>query len=344
MIKLNNFDLVSPLEKSEKGVVPYLTFPLTTKCLFKCIYCGDGGEATASKVNIPSFDFVVDRATQAYNFGIRKFRLTGGEPTLHADFWEIVSFISSLGDDVFLLVNTNAALIKKREQNYRKGLTNVKFAASLDSLNEENFDRISVTKGYFNDTLEGIRILSDNGNLLRINMVVNRLNIDEVFDMIEFCRNIGTHLKLLDVVSVPSPHQERKNLHVSTDNLENQLRDRASTVELHQYARCFGTPCFIYVVDGVRITIKSTSHGSRYDQIGVCKDCSYYPCHEGLYDMFLLPDGRLCGCRWSETSVIAAETFVKSLENITQIFQRADWHLPKRIVDMTPYPDFIKNE
>jgi hypothetical protein len=114
--------------------------------------------------------------------------------------------------------------------------------------------------------------------------------------------------------------------------------DRAT----HEYARSFGTPCFIYDIDGVRITVKSTSHGSRYDPDGICNDCFYYPCHEGLYDMFLLPDGRLCGCRWSATSVIAADDFIKALNDLSRIFQRADWHLPEQVLDMPPYPDFIK--
>jgi len=342
MARHTGFDVISPERKQKENILPYLTFPLTTSCMFQCAYCGQGGETTASHKAMPTYEFVVDRTLQAYDYGVRKFRLTGGEPTLHKRFGDMLAFFSQV-PDVFLLVNTNAALIGRNEHLLNNAGVNVHFAASLDSLDRCNFDRITGTDGYFDDVIRGIRLLAAHGNLFRLNMVVNRWNIHEVFSIIDFCRELGCNLKLLDVVSVPIPFNDWDNLHICTDPLEDELAERADYFELHQYARSFGTPCNIYTVDGVRVTVKSTSHGSHYDTEGICKGCPYFPCHEGVYDLFLLPDGRLCGCRWSEESVSSGNTFLEMLDTLVKVFQRAKWYHPSEVVSMKPYPTFTQH-
>jgi cyclic pyranopterin phosphate synthase len=343
MARHTGFDVVPPEQKTAQKIFPYVTFPLTTKCLFECAYCGVGGETTASYKTMPTVEFIIERTQQSYNYGIRKFRLTGGEPTLHRQFGDILCFFSEFSD-IFLLVNTNAALIKKEEKRLLSNANeNVHFAASLDSLTPENFDMLSGTTGYFDQVIDGIRILSERGRLLRLNMVVTRWNIHEVFQIIQFCKELKCDLKLLDVVSVPIPYNDRNGIQIWTNPLENSLARIANLQESHQYARNFGTPCNIYVIDGVRVTMKSTTHGSHYDKDGICKDCSYFPCHEGLYDLFLLADDRLCGCRWSENSVSPGKNFIECLDNLVKIFQRAEWYQPEQIVSMKPYPDFVKH-
>lgn len=342
MTRHTDFDVISAKQKVSRNILPYLSFPLTKACVFQCAYCGAGGETTASYDAMAKFELVVERTLQAYDFGIRKFRLTGGEPTLHKQFGDMLAFFSEL-EKVFLLVNTNAALIKKSEAFLSNAGENVHFAASLDSLTPDNFDRITGTTGYFDRVIDGVKVLAECGRLFRLNMVVNRWNIHEVFHIIDFCRELRCDLKLLDVVSVPIPFGDRDELHICTDPLENTLAELADSVELHQYARSFGTPCNIYAIDGVRVTVKSTSHGSRYDINGICKGCPYFPCHEGLYDLFLLPDGRLCGCRWSETSVSPGDDFFEMLENLVKVFHRADWYQPEEVMSMRPHPTFVQH-
>lgn len=340
MDRHTDFDIVPPEEKISCDILPYLTFPLTTRCPFSCVYCGEGGEGTASFESMPSLEFVKSRALDAYDYGIRKFRLTGGEPTLHPDFCEMVEFFSSL-EDCFLLINTNGSLIERHEEAVARSGANVHFAVSLDSLTPANFDRISGTEGYFDAVINAVELLAQYDRLYRLNMVVNKWNIHEVFHLIGLCRKLECDLKLLAVVSVPIPHSIEKDVYIRTDRLEDTIANLATSVEFHEYARSFGTPCNIYTMKGVRITVKSQTHGSRYDVKGICSDCSYYPCHEGLYDMFLLPDGRLCGCRWSETGVSKGDSFVQALDGLVEAFQRAQWYQPATIQPMRPYPRFV---
>lgn len=328
--------------KVNHNILAYLTFAISSHCSFKCAYCGEGGETTASFKPRASLEFVIERAQIAYDYGIRKFRLTGGEPTEHTRFDEMVDFISGL-EDASLLVNTHGGMILRKKEWLSSLKPNVRFAVSLDTLRQDYFDKLTGTVGRFIAVLEGIKFLADRGSLTRLNMVVHKENIGEVFSMIDFCRSLGCNLKLLEVSSAPVPFSNWEDLYVNLAPLEEELTKRTAKVESHQYSRSFGIPMPIYTIDGVQVTVKCAAHGTRYDTHGICKGCSLYPCHEGLYDMYLLPDGRLCGCRWSETSVARGENFREQLDYMVKAFQRAEWLKLEHMRPMQTVPSFVQH-
>ncbi len=65
-------------------------------------------------------------------------------------------------------------------------------------------------------------------------------------------------------------------------------------------------------------------HGSRFDLEGLCKDCSHFPCHEGLYDCYVLPDGNVLPCRWGNK--FQGLPFEEQLDKAIDIFQKADFY------------------
>jgi molybdenum cofactor biosynthesis enzyme MoaA len=335
--------IISATQKTTEKILPYLSFPLTKFCQFRCLYCGVGGETTASHEDKASVEFVLKRVQIGYNYGIRKFRLTGGEPLSHPYFNKIVDEISQL-DGVSLLVNTNGDLIERKQDWISSVKPNVRFAVSFDAMDEEKFDKITGTKGHYNRVVSGIKLLSKMGKLTRLNLVVTKQNVDEIFRVIDFCRSLGCNLKILEVCSVPIPYNNWEDFHVFLDDIEAEFVRSATDVEPHEYSKSFGIPMPVYNLDGVKVTIKSSAYGSRYDVDGICKGCSYFPCHEGLYDMYLLPDDRLCGCRWSETSVAQHEEFISSLDYIATAFQRSEWRKIENLQPMTPLPPFVCND
>lgn len=343
------FNIIPPAVKKRAELMPFLTFPLLKACNFKCEYCGEGGELSASMKSQWDADVVVDRIYAAHRLGVRKFRITGGEPFLFKGISTVLETLNDIG--CYTHVNSNGSCLKRHESLLRNLGSNIHFAISLDSTDRENFDTISKTTGYYDATMDGINLIASLGRLLRLNMVVTRYNYHEIDSMIEFCRSKGCNLKLLDVVSVPLPFGDRQDLHVSFREVEERLAAVADRIEFHEYARAFGTPCRIYHVDGVAVTVKSTWNGSRYDLDGICKGCEYYPCHEGLYDIFALPDGRVVGCRWSDTSVAATNTsdnrydaegdFEEALVKMSRIFQRTEYVPRDANGAMRPQPYFV---
>lgn len=291
------------MEKQDEWL-PFLSFPITKKCNFHCLYCGTGGEATASCQGDTSLEVIKENVDRGLLKGIKKIRITGGEPFLHSNIKEILNYLGSLG--VYVLVNTNGSLITRNASWIKKLPTTVKFAVSFDTLRKERLKTISGYENH-NDIVEGIYLLKSNGNLLRVNMVINKHNCDEVYDIIEFCKRVGCDLKILDVVSVPVPFSpERQDFYREVNSLEREFNEKCDEVYSHEYTRGFGTPCFRYKFGDTFVTVKNSKKGSHYDikrTDSLCKKCNYYPCHEGLYDLFCLSDGRLCSCRWTEEQI-----------------------------------------
>lgn len=335
----SKFSIISPDIKQTARIMPFCTFPLTKKCNFKCIYCGYGGELSASMEESQDFDTLVERIYKAHKLGVRKFRFTGGEPFLYPHIEKLINLFNDLG--AYLLINTNGSLIENYKHVFENIQSNIFFAVSFDTNNPEKFDKISGTKNMYSRVKSGIEIINNSGRLLRLNMVVTTENKDEIFDIINYCSELGCNLKLLDVVSVPLPYGNRADLHVPFMELEEKLNEIAERITDHQYARSFGTPCKIYNYKGVAVTVKSTWNGSRYDVNGICSGCEYFPCHEGLYDIFNLPDKRVVGCRWSEESVVKGEKFSEQLEKMASIFQRAEYVPRTENSAMKPEPEFV---
>lgn len=307
---------------SKQEWLPFLSFPITKKCNFKCLYCGSGGEATASNNEIISVDTIKEYVTYGIEKGLTKFRITGGEPFLHPEIDKILEFLDSTG--CYVLVNTNGSLVGKYKNLISKLSSNVKFAVSFDTLKPEVLEIISRVKCHQN-IIENIRFLSESGNLLRLNMVINKHNCDEVYDIINFCQELHCDLKILDVVSVPVPFsKERQDFYREVNSLEQKFSQKCDGIYSHEYSRGFGTPCYRYRFGDVYVTVKNSKKGSHYDtetDESICKECKYYPCHEGLYDLFCLSDGRLCSRRWTEKQKF--DSFKQQMDWLIDVFRRS---------------------
>ena len=288
-------------ETKSREWLPFLSFPVTKKCNFHCLYCGMGGEATASCNDYISIDLIKEYVEIGLSKGLKKFRITGGEPFLHPHIREILQFLGETG--AYVLVNTNGSLIIKNKEWLKNIPQTVKFAVSFDTLKPERLKTISGVNCH-EDVVRGVKFLSENGNLLRVNMVINKHNCDEVYDIIKFCQTLSCDLKILDVVSVPVPFSaDRQDFYREVNSIEKKFSETCDQVYSHEYTRGFGTPCYRYRFGNTFVTVKNSKKGSHYDISGVdalCKNCKYFPCHEGLYDLFCLSDGRLCSCRWTE--------------------------------------------
>ncbi|MFH1423718.1 MAG: radical SAM protein [Candidatus Nealsonbacteria bacterium] len=316
--------------------IPYATLALTQTCPFRCIYCGNGGEVTISRkkeFNFNELKKIVDIAT---DLGIEKFRLTGGEPFAYKHIIESIKYI--LNKNKYLLINTNGALIDKhiRKLVKIKNLDNLHVAVSLDSLNEDIFDRLSSTKKQRKKVMDNINLLLKYGLLMRINMVVTNYNSGEVEDMILFCKKRNIDLKLQEVTSVPLPRNDWDTLHYPFKSLETKLEQISDKKYFHDYAKSYGIPVLVYKIDNIFVTLKSIHQGSRYNLKTICSKCNYLPCHEGLYDIQILPDLRIATCRWNAFGSGKISGFKKDLKLAIKIFKESEHISYKRIKKMQP--------
>lgn len=164
--------------------VTYARISVTDRCNLRCFYCvPDEGICHVGQSDMLSSDEILRLAGILHHLGVRKVRLTGGEPLARRGIGRIVRRIGALGFDD-LSMTTNAVLLPKFARLLREsGLQRVNI--SLDSLRPERFEKITGTNALYR-VLQGIEAARQVGLIpIKVNMVVVRgLNDDELLDMV----------------------------------------------------------------------------------------------------------------------------------------------------------------
>ena len=320
---MQTFPTIRPEQKQAQAIIPYLTIPLIKVCTQKCAYCGDGAEMTLSDRRQFATSDILDWFEAARDLGVRKIRVTGGEPLIHKDFRLLIDTMAPHMD--LVLVNTNGTLLLRFPEKWQGAPANCRFVVNCHGATEATYDKVAGTRGHYSVARAGIEMLAARGQLHRLNAVLNAHNAHEIWQIIDYCRELGVNLKIQDVVSVPWAFNQWSEVFVSSEGLERELAARASHVRDHRYAMSFGTPTKIYTVDGVEVTLKSVRNGAQYDVHGVCADCPFFPCHEGVYDMFAFADNSLWACNWIDIAKAPGESRRDKLTYMIALFQRAEF-------------------
>ncbi|XP_018323790.1 molybdenum cofactor biosynthesis protein 1 isoform X3 [Agrilus planipennis] len=173
----------------------YLRISLTERCNLRCGYCmpEEGVQLTPSE-DLMSTDEIVKIARLFVEQGVRKIRLTGGEPTLRKDLVDIIAKLKCIeGLENIALTTNGVVLTKKLAYLQRAGLDNLNI--SLDTLNKNKFETITRRKGW-ERVMMGIDLALQLGySPVKINCVVIKgFNENEVCDFVKLTKD-----KKLDV-------------------------------------------------------------------------------------------------------------------------------------------------
>ena len=135
--------------------ITYLRISITDRCNYRCRYCmPDGGIEKCTHEDICSLEGLRDMAAAAVRCGVKKIRVTGGEPLVRRGAVDFCRMLSEIPGVEELCVTTNGSLLKEVARPLRDaGVTHLNI--SLDTLNEERFRAIT-RLGTLQDTLDGI--------------------------------------------------------------------------------------------------------------------------------------------------------------------------------------------
>ena len=133
--------------------ITYLRISITDRCNYRCRYCmPDGGIEKCAHEDICSLEGLRDMAAAAVRCGVKKIRVTGGEPLVRRGAVDFCRMLSEIPGVEELCVTTNGSLLKEFAQPLRDaGVTHPNI--SLDTLNEERFRAIT-RLGTLQDTLD----------------------------------------------------------------------------------------------------------------------------------------------------------------------------------------------
>ncbi len=184
-----------PLVDKYGRVHDYLRVSLIEKCNLRCRYCMPENPEWTPKEKLCTTEELLRLIDLFISLGVRKVRLTGGEPLVRSDFDVILRHLAD--KDVELSMTTNGVLIDRYipllKQN---GLCRIN--VSLDTLNPGRFAMITRRTG-FETVMKNIRLLADEGFTVKVNAVIMRgINDDELTDFVEWTRNLPLTVRFIE--------------------------------------------------------------------------------------------------------------------------------------------------
>lgn len=159
-------------------------FELTPYCNFNCKMC----YIHDSNLNcsILRKEHWINFARQAKDLGVLFILLTGGEPLLHPDFKEIYRELKKMG--MVLTLNTNASLIDEEMADFFQEDLPRRINISLYGTTNEVYEELCGIKNGFDKVDKAIQLLKQRNVPIKINIVANTINYDNLDDMYEYCK------------------------------------------------------------------------------------------------------------------------------------------------------------
>lgn len=184
-----------------------LRISVTDRCNFRCRYCMPeeifGPDYSfLSNDKILSFD-EIERITRIFvSLGVRKLRITGGEPLLRRGLPQLIERLNKIDGVEDIGLTTNGSLLKKFAPDlYKAGLSRV--TVSLDSLEEERFFYLNGNRSKVQRGLEGIQAAAEVGMKIKINMVVQKgKNEQDILQMAQYFKENKHILRFIEYMDV----------------------------------------------------------------------------------------------------------------------------------------------
>jgi cyclic pyranopterin phosphate synthase len=179
-------------------IIDYLRISVTDRCNFRCLYCyAPTGSEPARPSRLLGSEEFARLARVAVGLGVRKLKLTGGEPLLFDGIVPLVERLASLPGVEDLSITTNGSRLRKLAGPLRQaGLRRVNL--SLDSLRPDRFARIS-RGGDLEETLAALDAAQRAGLAVKINTVaLEGWNADELPDLVRFAEERGAEVRFIE--------------------------------------------------------------------------------------------------------------------------------------------------
>ncbi len=209
-----------------------LRISVMDRCNFRCPYCMPRERfhehypflKTAERL---SFEEIIRLTRLFVPLGVRKLRITGGEPLLRVNLPDLVADLNSIPGVEDIALTTNGVLLAKYASELKAaGLARV--TVSLDSLNQDRFALMNGGFGRVSEVLEGIEHAQAAGlGPLKVNAVIQRgVNDGDVIDLVEHFRGTGVTVRFIEYMDVGNRNDWREQLVVPSRDLMQAIHAR----------------------------------------------------------------------------------------------------------------------
>lgn len=214
--------------------ITYLRMSVTDRCDLRCRYCMSEKMSFLPRKAILSLEEMAELADRFIARGIRKIRLTGGEPLVRRGLEGLASTIgrhietSALEE---LTLTTNGTRLDEMAGSlFDAGVRRIN--VSLDSRNPDRF-RFITRMGDVERVFEGLRAAKAAGLRIKINMVALKdFNDDEIIPMLQWCGNEGFDLSLIETMPLGHIDEDRTDRFLPLTLVHERLRERFTLLPL----------------------------------------------------------------------------------------------------------------
>jgi cyclic pyranopterin phosphate synthase len=212
-----------------------LRISITDHCNYKCVYCRTGNEGALYR-DLPFSDYL--RMARIFaGLGIKKVRLTGGEPLLRKGIVDFVRDLSKLrsadGERLELALTTNGHLLAEMAQPLKDaGLDRV--TVSMDAVDPERFARITRVSNGYHAVLAGIRAATRVGLApVKVNCVLLRgFNEDQIIPFGKFAREEGVVLRFIEFMPLEEDRVWTPDVVVPLDEILGRMAEYRPLTEI----------------------------------------------------------------------------------------------------------------
>ena len=182
--------------------IDYLRISLTDKCNLRCIYCmEEKGNDFCDEEEKVTKDEICKIVNSCSKLGIKKIRLTGGEPLVRKDIVELVEAINKIEGIEEIYLTTNGILLEDKVYILKKaGLKGVNI--SLDSLKDEMFNKLT-RLGELKKVLKSIDKCLEHGINVKLNVVmIKGMNEDEILDFVKLTLDKSMDVRFIELMPI----------------------------------------------------------------------------------------------------------------------------------------------
>ncbi|MCE9680420.1 GTP 3',8-cyclase MoaA [Shewanella sp. AS1] len=267
--------------------VEYLRLSVTDRCDFRCVYCMSEDPCFLDRNQVLSLEELAWVGQAFTELGVKKIRLTGGEPLVRTDCDQLVELLGKLPGLKELSMTTNGSRLTKFADKMRQsGLDRLNI--SLDTLNPDLFTQLT-RNGKLERVIAGIDAAKAAGfNRIKINAVILRgQNDGEVLDLIEFCRGRELDIAFIEEMPLGVMDERKQSRHCSSDEVKAIIQQRYPLMVSDKRT---GGPARYYTMPGSNIHVGFISpHSNNF-----CHECNR---------VRVTVEGRLLLCLGNENSV-----------------------------------------
>ena len=222
---------MSQLRDAHNRQIDYLRMSVTDRCDFRCVYCMAEDMTFLPRQQVLGLEELERIARIFVGLGVKKIRLTGGEPLVRQGIVGLCERIAALPGLRELVMTTNGSqLVKLAEPLARAGVKRLNI--SLDSLDAEKFHTITRT-GHLQQVLDGIDAARAAGfERIKLNAVVMKgRNAEEVADLVDFAIRGGLDISFIEEMPLGDVGRSRGESFCSSDEVKALIAERHALID-----------------------------------------------------------------------------------------------------------------